>query len=81
MLGSVKLADSSLKELTDYDVVMWEKHGVLAVGNDILEAFDQVDVLTKSAQIYIAARNMGFVPDGMSDEAMKEMTIVFNLPK
>ena len=79
--GSVKLADSSLKELTDYDVVMWEKHGVLAVGNDILEAFDQVDVLSKSAQIYIAAKNMGFTPDGMTDEAMQEMTEAFNLPK
>ncbi len=79
--GSVELAESSLKELDDYDVVMWEKHGVLAVGDDILEAFDQVDVLTKSAQIYIAAKNMGFTPDGMSDEAMKEMSVVFNLPK
>ena len=49
--GSVELADSSLEELDDYDVVMWEKHGVLAVGDDILEAFDQVDVLTKAAQI------------------------------
>ena len=79
--GSVELADSSLEELDDYDVVMWEKHGVLAVGDDILEAFDQVDVLTKAAQIYIAAKNMGFEPTGLTDEAIPEMSIVFNLPK
>ena len=29
MPSSVELADATLKELDDYDVVMWEKHGVL----------------------------------------------------
>ena len=65
----------------DYDVTIWEKHGVFAVDTDIMSAFDQVDVLNKSAQIYICAKNMGFEPDGMSDEQMKEMTVAFNLPK
>ena len=45
-----------------------------AVDVDIMSAFDQVDVLNKSALIYIAAKNMGFEPDGMSQEQMKEMT-------
>ena len=44
-------------------------------------AFDQVDVLNKSALIYIAAKNMGFEPDGMSQLQMKEMSVAFNLPK
>ena len=79
--GSVALADATLKELDDYDVVMWEKHGVFAVDTDIMAAFDQVDVLNKSAQIYISAKSMGFTPDGMSDEQMAEMTRAFNLPK
>lgn len=79
--SSVELADATIKELADYDVVFWEKHGVFAVENDVMAAFDQIDVLNKSAQIYIAAKNMGFEPDGMSQEQMKEMTIAFNLPK
>ena len=79
--GSTILAQSTLKELQEYDVVMWEKHGVFAVDEDIMKAFDQVDVLCKSAQIYISAKNMGFEPDGMSQEQMKEMTIAFHLPK
>ncbi len=79
--GSVKLAEATIEALSDYDVVMWEKHGVFAVDRDIMAAFDQVDVLNKSAQIYIAARNMGFEPDGMSDEQMAEMTEAFHLPK
>ncbi|MCC8113152.1 MAG: rhamnulose-1-phosphate aldolase [Bacteroidales bacterium] len=81
LAGSVELAEATIKELDDYDVVMWEKHGVFAVDNDIMQAFDQVDVLNKSALIYIAARNMGFEPDGMTQEQMAEMTRAFNLPK
>jgi len=80
--SSVELADATIKAIDeDYDVVMWEKHGIFAVDTDIMSAFDQVDVLNKSALIYIAARNMGFEPEGMSAEQMAEMSEVFNLPK
>jgi rhamnulose-1-phosphate aldolase len=80
--SSVELADATLRTLDEgYDVVMWEKHGVFAVDTDIMSAFDQVDVLNKSALIYVAARNMGFEPEGMSDAQMKEMSVAFNLPK
>ena len=79
--GSNELAEATLKELEDYDVVMWEKHGVFAKGLDVMDAFDQIDVLSKSAKIYIDSRAMGFEPEGMSDEQMAEMTRAFNLPK
>ena len=54
--SSVELADATIKELADYDVVMWEKHGIFAVDRDVMAAFDQIDVLNKSALIYIAAK-------------------------
>ena len=79
--GSVELADATLSELDDYDVVLWEKHGVFAQGLDVMDAFDQIDVLSKAARIYVNARAMGFVPEGMSQEQMQEMTRAFNLPK
>ncbi|MBO4810100.1 MAG: rhamnulose-1-phosphate aldolase [Prevotella sp.] len=79
--GSNALAEATLKELEQYDVVMWEKHGVFAKGKDVMDAFDQIDVLSKSAKIYINARSMGFEPDGMTDEQMQEMTRAFNLPR
>ena len=79
--GSVELANATIQELADYDVVMWEKHGVFAVDVDVMQAFDQIDVLNKSALIYIASKNMGFEPEGMSDAQMKEMSVAFNLPK
>ena len=81
MPSSVELAEATIKELDEYDVVMWEKHGVCAVGLDIMEAFDQVDVLSKSAQIYMTAKNMGFEPDGMTQKDMTDLKVAFNLPK
>ena len=79
--GSNELADATLRELEDYDVVMWEKHGVFAKGLDVMDAFDQIDVLSKSAKIYINAKCMGYEPEGMSTEQMAEMTKAFNLPR
>lgn len=77
--GSLALAQATIEQLRDHDVVMWEKHGVCAVGTDIMEAFDQIDVLSKSAQIYLTARAMGFAPAGTTQEQMDELKRVFNL--
>ena len=80
--GSVALAEATIHTLDDnYDVVMWEKHGVFAVDTDIMSAFDQVDVLNKAAQIYMSARSMGFEPEGMSKAQMKELSEAFKLAK
>ena len=79
--GSIELADATLEQIKKHDVVLWEKHGTVAVGTDIMDAFDQTDVLCKAAKIYIAARSMGTEPEGMTDEAIKEIQQVFNLPK
>lgn len=80
MPSTFALADATIKELDEYDVVMWEKHGVVATGEDIMEAFDMVDTLSKSAQIYMTAKCMGFEPEGTTKEQMDELKIAFNLP-
>ena len=69
MPGSIELADATLK------------HGTVAVGKDIIDAFDQTDVLCKAAKIYISARAMGSEPEGMTPESMQEIQQAFNLPK
>ena len=79
--GSIALADATLEQIKSHDVVLWEKHGTVSVGTDIMDAFDQTDVLCKAANIYMCARNMGSEPVGMTLEAMKEIQDVFHLPK
>jgi rhamnulose-1-phosphate aldolase len=78
--SSVELADATLELIKRYDVVLWEKHGTVAVGTDMMEAFDQTDVLNKAACIYMAGKNFGFTPEGMTPEAVKEIRDVFKLP-
>ena len=81
MPGSIELADATLEQIKKHDVVLWEKHGTVAVGKDIMDAFDQTDVLCKAAKIYISARTMGSEPEGMTPEAIREIQQAFNLPK
>jgi Ribulose-5-phosphate 4-epimerase and related epimerases and aldolases len=80
-LADATIADATIKELYEYDVVMWEKHGIVAVGEDVMEAFDMIDTLSKSAQIYLTAKSMGFEPEGMSLAQMTELKNAFGLPK
>ncbi len=79
MPSSLELAEATIEQLREYDVVMWEKHGVCAVGKDVMEAFDQIDVLSKSAQIYLTAKAMGFTPTGTTQEQMDQLKQAFNL--
>ena len=78
--SSVELADATLELIKRYDVVLWEKHGTVAVGPDMIEAFDQTDVLNKAACIYKTAKEFGFTAEGMSPEIVQEIRTVFNLP-
>lgn len=79
--GSVALADATLEKIKNHDVVLWEKHGTVSVGIDIMDAFDQTDVLCKAANIYMCARSMGSEPDGMTETDMREIQDIFRLPK
>ena len=78
--SSVELASATLEMIKHYDVVLWEKHGAVAVGPDIMEAFDQTDVLNKAAILYKTAKQFGFTPEGLTPEAVGEIRDVFHLP-
>lgn len=77
--GTVELAEATVRELDEYDIVMWEKHGAVGIGADLIEPFDMIDTFTKSAKIYMSAMAMGFAPTGMTDAQMNEMKEKFNL--
>lgn len=69
--GSESLAVATLKHLPLRDVVLWEKHGALATGEDIEKAFDFLDVSNKGAKMYLLAKSAGFEPSGLSVEQLK----------
>lgn len=77
--GTIDLARATIQQLEKHDVVFWEKHGILAVGEDLIECFDAIDTLSKSAQIYLNARMAGFEPEGLTDAQLDGLVEAFNL--
>jgi rhamnulose-1-phosphate aldolase len=62
--GSMELAKANLKSLKNHKVILWEKHGCLAVGKDVHEAFDRIDLMAKAARIYLLCRMAGISAEG-----------------
>ena len=71
--GSDELAQATVKAIEKHDVVLWEKHGCLAIGADVLEAFDRVDILNKAARIFFMCKNAGLDPAELSDTQLDEL--------
>lgn len=77
MPGSQTLADKSLIQLEKRDVLVWEKHGALATGVDLDDAFDYVDVANKGAKVFLKCLSAGFEPEGLSCEQMSELEVQY----
>jgi rhamnulose-1-phosphate aldolase len=74
--GTGQLAEHSVASFQHHPLVLWGKHGCVAVGKDLQEAFDLIDVMNKSAQLFFLCRNAGFTPQGLQEheiEALKKL--------
>ncbi len=71
--GTSEMADASIESLRSHKVVLWEKHGVLSIGDDVGQAFDRIDILAKAAKIFLTCRNAGFMPEGLSSRQIEEI--------
>jgi rhamnulose-1-phosphate aldolase len=49
--GSDDLAKATINLLKKHDIVVWKKHGCIAVGETLWDAIDLIDILDKAAQI------------------------------
>jgi rhamnulose-1-phosphate aldolase len=68
--GSQELADATARVLRDHRLCVWEKHGCVAVGRDVVEAFDLIDTANKAGQ----------EPQGLSPEQLDELERTFGGP-
>jgi L-fuculose-phosphate aldolase len=59
LMGTQALAERVAESVRGADVVLMENHGILAVGNTLLKAFDRLEVLESAAKMTIIARLMG----------------------
>jgi rhamnulose-1-phosphate aldolase len=75
--GTEQIADETLKALEKHNVVLWEKHGVFAIGESVFDTFDTIDILGKSAKIFFLVNGSGYKAEGLTDEqleALKELS-------
>lgn len=71
--GSAEIAEKTMEALGDHDVVLWEKHGVFAIGKGVSDTFDVIDILAKSAHIFFMCRSVNIIPDGFTDQQLNEL--------
>ena len=43
------------------------------MGEDVLDAFDKIDIMSKSARIFFMVKQAGFEPEGLSDKQLSEL--------
>lgn len=75
--GSEELALACVKALESRRIVMWEKHGVVAVGATLDDAFDAIDTMEKAANLYLDCLAAGFEPEGLSEGQLETLRAAF----
>jgi rhamnulose-1-phosphate aldolase len=71
--GTEKIANLTTRCFEKQAVVIWEKHGALAIGKTISDAFDELDLAAKAAGIYLSCARSGFEPEGLSEQEIDEL--------
>jgi rhamnulose-1-phosphate aldolase len=71
--GSEDLAEATVDILAHHRLVLWEKHGCVAVGRDVFEAFDLIDTAEKSAKVFLMVKSAGFEPEGLTAAQLDEL--------
>jgi len=72
-MGSNTLADETVRLLEGRRVVLWERHGCIAVGQDVFEAFDLTDMLEKASEIFLACVSAGYEPKRMTAREIADL--------
>ncbi|MDC7250739.1 MAG: class II aldolase/adducin family protein [Sphaerochaetaceae bacterium] len=58
LMGTNDLATIVASYIKNYEVLLMENHGAVAVGNDLLRAFDCMELLERAAVMNIIAKNI-----------------------
>ena len=74
--GTDDIAAESLKVLEKHPIVLWEKHGVFCIGDSIIDTFDNIDIMAKSAKIFFLTRSAGYSPEGLSDKELEILKVI-----
>ncbi len=69
--GSQDIASTTLDVMAGSDIVVWEKHGVLATGRSPAHAYDKIEIAAQAASVYFMCRAAGFEPEGLTEKQLE----------
>jgi len=64
--GTQDIAMATLKKLNKNNIIIWEKHGCIALNNNLEQALDILDIATKSITIFFMCKSSGYKPEGLT---------------
>lgn len=73
MPGTFEIAEKTVKKFESHRIVLWEKHGCLAIGENIPAAFDLIEIVAKSAKIFFTLKNSGVEPEGLTKSQLEKL--------
>ncbi len=73
MPGGVVLGARSAAALKEADILVWDRHGALAVGDDPRIALDRLELAEKAARVWWLAQQTGEAPVGMPAGIFKSL--------
>ncbi len=73
LTGSEQMGEKTIKALKKHRIAVWEKHGAIAIGKSANDAFDLLDTIAKSAEIYFKCKCAGFEPEGITGAQLEEI--------
>ena len=77
--GSEAIAEETIKTIRNHNIVIWEKHGIFAIGNSLDKTYDNIEIACKAAKIYFLCVNAGFQPEGLTDNDINELANHFDV--
>jgi L-fuculose-phosphate aldolase len=85
LMGTKDLADSvanaavSGKDHQYPNIILLDNHGIVCLGNDLLSAFDRMEVLEAAARMTMISALMG-APKPLTDEQLKAIDLMMTSP-
>lgn len=73
--GSLELARNAVEALGSRNAVVLANHGTVTVGRNLREAYDNCELLEKTAKVYVLARTIGEVRPLPASAADSERTL------
>jgi rhamnulose-1-phosphate aldolase len=77
--GSVELGRATAEVLRSCKITLWDKHGVVAIGETMSRALDWIEILEKAAQVYWLVASSGQQPVGLTDQQIEAMLKAYGL--